>query len=60
MDEKKYEVGKKKTLSFADGKKLTSLILNTILNVKHMILGFLLCHLLVNMYISHNNVFFIA
>ena len=35
MDEKKYEVGKKKTLSFADGKKLTSLILNTILNVKH-------------------------
>ena len=51
MDEKKYEVGKKKTLSFADGKKLTSLILNTILNVKHMILGFLLCHLLMNMYI---------
>ena len=51
MDEKKYEVGKKKTLSFADAKKLTSLILNTILNVKHMILGFLLCHLLMNMYI---------
>ena len=59
MDEKKYEVGKKKTLSFADAKKLTSLILNTILNVKHMILGFLLCHLLMNMYISYN-VFFIA
>ena len=57
MDEKKYEVGKKKTLSFADAKKLTSLIL--ILNVKHMILGFLLCHLLKNMYISYN-VFFIA
>ena len=51
MDEKKYEVGKKKTLSFADAKKLTSLILNTILNVKHMILRFLLCHLLMNMYI---------
>ena len=59
MDEKKYEVGKKKTLSFADAKKLTSLILNTILNVKHMILGFLLCRLLKNMYISYN-VFFIA